>query len=114
MKKHLYMTGSDYIFSEHGYSDLAGHQLLKEGFEIVEGDPPKGAEPYKELTAAETLDVLYNQQTTLKRAQYAPLKAAVNLLLEQKDYEATQALIQGASVAPEDESIKQALLELLK
>lgn len=115
MKKHLFLTGSDpYTYSDYGYSDLTNHPKLQEGFEVIEGGVPEGAVKYVKKTTADLLNDIYNAQPAIKRGTYAPLKAAVDLLLEQGDIEAVQALVQGATVAPEDEPIKQQLLALLQ
>lgn len=76
---------------------------------------PVNAKDHIKLTPSQKLNKLYNKQSAIKRAQYAPLKVAVNLLLGEGDIEAARAVIKHAVLVEQaDEPIRKALLEILK
>ena len=110
---HLYDPVNQVHYDNGGFIPIDS-SVPVEGWQWVLDKAPEGSKPYNVKTKAEQLDEVYNSQPAIKRAQYAPLKAAVNLLLEQGDVEAVKVIIEATDVPQEDSQLKEIMLQLLK
>jgi hypothetical protein len=96
------------------YSDLAEYgerPTDRTDGEWVNGEPA-GREPYTEKSLADLLDAVFSQQSIDLQAQFSPLRAAIKLELDQGRYAIAKRVIELASIPPELEAQRQALIEL--
>lgn len=106
--KHIRPTNDASKYLSAGYY---GEDLTPPfGYEIIEGPPPVDAVQVTIKGLVERLNDIFDEQETALRAQFAPLKAAVRILIEDNDTEAAQAVIVGASIPQELEPVRAALL----
>lgn len=97
------------------YSDLADYLenppfAAPSGFEWVEGEPPETALPVKSLS--DQLDAVFETLDVPTQAQFSPLKAAVQLELDQGRTDVAKAIVQGATVPSNLAAVQQEILRL--
>lgn len=81
-----------------------------EGFEWVQGEPVENHTLYAQKSTAELLRAKFDALDINLRAQFAPLKAAVHLELQQDNVDVAKAIIQTATIPAELESLRAELL----
>lgn len=84
-----------------------------EGFQWVEGELPTGAIPYIEKSLAEKMQDVFKTLPVDLQAQFAPLKAAVSLELQQGNSDVALAIITNTTPPVGYEALKDQLITLL-
>ncbi|MBX2861173.1 MAG: hypothetical protein KTR14_08055 [Vampirovibrio sp.] len=87
---------------------------MPEGFELVEGRPPRNATRFQEWSIQEKLKILYLQQPVAVRVQFYTLKAAVKNAFEDNDIEAAQEIIRSTQVSGPLAALKAQMLGIFE
>lgn len=109
--RHLYDPVTDTHYTNGGFIPV-DTEVPTVGFQWLEGRPPAGTAVFQVKPLAEKLREIFDAQTVALKVQFAPLKAAVHLELAQGNVDVARGIIETADIAPELESIRQALLAL--
>ena len=87
---------------------------IPQGFELVTGELPVDAIPYRQKSLGDKLNDIFKTQSAEIRGAFGTLKAAVKIALDEGDLEAAEYMITNVDVPEALESIRTQMLTLLQ
>jgi hypothetical protein len=113
MSERYYYSHADGSVSNIHFCELLPDWTPESGGAWVEGEPPKDATPWQELSAADALAKEYAKLPANVRGAFSPYMAGVKACLEVGDVEGALEAVKAAAVPPELEPVRQQLLTML-